>query len=85
MKRFVVRRFPLLANAPLLETRCCHYEQSVNRDFIVDHVPDTMNAWIAGVGQAEGFKFGPVVGEYIAQRVLGIDGDPKIRAPELPR
>ena len=80
MKRFVVRRFPLLANAPLLETRCCHYEQSVNRDFIVDHVPDTMNAWIAGVGQAEGFKFGPVVGEYIAQRVLGIDGDPKIAA-----
>ncbi len=85
-RRFVQRRFPLLANAPLLETRCCHYEQSVNRDFIVDHVPDTTNAWIAGVGQAEGFKFGPVVGEYIAQRVLGIDGDPKIAAAfKLPK
>ncbi len=85
MRRFVQRRFPLLADAPLLETRCCHYESSINRDFIVDHVPDTRNAWIAGVGQSEGFKFGPVVGEYIAQRVLGVDGDPKlIKAFALP-
>ncbi len=85
MRRFVQRRFPLLADAPLLETRCCHYESSINRDFIVDHVPDTRNAWIAGVGQSEGFKFGPVIGEYIAQRVLGIDGDPKlIKAFALP-
>ena len=80
MRRFVQRRFPLLANAPLLETRCCHYEQSANRDFIVDHVPDTTNAWITGCGQAEGFKFGPIIGEYIAQRVLGVAGDPKIAA-----
>ncbi len=86
MRRFVQRRFPLLANAPLLETRCCHYESSSNRDFIVDHVPDTMNAWIAGVGQSEGFKFGPVAGEYVAQRVLGVDGDPKIAAAfKLPK
>jgi len=34
--------------------------------------------WIAGGGNAEGFKFGPVVGEYIAQRVLGEVGDPKV-------
>ena len=49
-------------------------------NFIVDYVPGTSNAWIAGVGQAEGFKFGPVVGEYVAQRVLGIPGDPKLVA-----
>jgi glycine/D-amino acid oxidase-like deaminating enzyme len=84
-RRFVKQRFPALANAPLLETRACHYEQSVNRDFIIDHVPDISNAWIAGVGQAEGFKFGPVVGEYIAQRVMGIDGDPAlIKAFRMP-
>lgn len=77
-RRFVERRFPLLGVAPLLETRSCHYESSVNRDFIIDHIPDVSNAWIAGVGQAEGFKFSPVVGEYIAQRVMGIDGDPAL-------
>jgi glycine/D-amino acid oxidase-like deaminating enzyme len=48
-------------------------------------VPGTNNAWIAGVGQAEGFKFGPVVGEYVAQRVVGIDGDPAlVKAFALP-
>lgn len=79
-RRFLAARFPLLAQAPLIETRACHYELSVNNDFIVDHVPGAGNAWIAGVGQAEGFKFGPVVGEYVAQRVLGVDGDPKLAA-----
>jgi glycine/D-amino acid oxidase-like deaminating enzyme len=79
-RRFLAARFPALANAPLLETRACHYESSVNSNFIIDHVPGASNAWIAGVGQAEGFKFGPVVGEYVAQRVLGITGDPKLVA-----
>jgi sarcosine oxidase len=84
-RRFLAARFPLLANAPLLETRACHYESSVNSNFIVDYVPGTTNAWIAGVGQAEGFKFGPVVGEYVAQRVLGITGDPAlVKAFQLP-
>ena len=84
-RRFVEQRFPALAKAPLLETRSCHYEQSVNRDFIVDHVPGVSNAWIAGVGQAEGFKFSPIVGEYVAQRVMGIDGDPAlIKAFKMP-
>jgi sarcosine oxidase len=77
-RRFLAARFPALAKAPLIETRACHYESSINRDFIIDRLPDARNAWIAGVGQAEGFKFGPVVGEYVAQRVLGIDGDPKL-------
>ena len=78
-RRFLAARFPLLANAPLLETRACHYESSINQNFIVDFVPGATNAWIAGLGQAEGFKFGPVVGDYIAQRVVGIEGDAKLK------
>ncbi len=77
-RRFVQARFPKLAEAPLVETRACHYESSINRDFIIDHLPEVSNAWVAGVGQAEGFKFGPVVGDYIAQRVLGHAGDPAL-------
>ncbi len=77
--RNVLRKFfPALAEAPLLETRSCHYESSVNRNFIVDHVPGADNAWIAGLGQAEGFKFSIVLGEYIAKRVTGDAGDPAI-------
>jgi sarcosine oxidase len=70
--------FPALADAPLLETRACHYEISVNRNFIVDHVPGAENAWIAGMGQAEGFKFSIVLGDYIASRVTGKKSDPTI-------
>jgi len=33
---------------------------------------------IAGGGNAEGFKFGPTIGEYIAQRALGDVGDPAV-------
>jgi sarcosine oxidase len=79
-RRVLQKYFPALADAPLLETRACHYESSVNRNFIVDLVPGTSNAWIAGLGQAEGFKFSIVLGEYIARRVTGDAGDPAIAA-----
>jgi len=67
--------FPDLVGAPILETRACHYESSVDRNWIIDTHPDYSNLWLAGGGSAEGFKFGPVLGEYIAQRVLGTNTD----------
>jgi glycine/D-amino acid oxidase-like deaminating enzyme len=69
------QRFPRLASAPLLETRACHYELSASRNFIIDRHPDLENVWLAGGGSAEGFKFGPVLGEYVARRVLGLERD----------
>ncbi len=77
-RRFVAHRFPLLKDAPLLATHSCHYEISPSGNFIVDRHPHRTNVWIAGGGNAEGFKFGPVIGEYVAQRVLGADGDPAL-------
>ncbi len=77
-RRVLEQCFPALKDAPLLETRSCHYESSVNRNFIIDRIPGHENAWIAGVGQAEGFKFAPVAGEYAAWRVMGDSGDPEL-------
>ena len=77
-RQFLIDRFPLLIDAPLLETRSCHYEISVTRNFYVDTHPEWSNVWIAGGGSAEGFKFGPMVGEYVAKRVMGIEGDAAI-------
>jgi sarcosine oxidase len=77
-REFIARRFPALTGAPLLETRACHYEMSVSRNFIIDRHPDYSNVWVAGGGSAEGFKFGPVVGDYIAKRVLGLEDDPAL-------
>lgn len=77
--RNVLRRyFPAMAEAPVLATRACHYEISVNRNFIVDRIPGAENAWITGQGQAEGFKFSIVIGEYAAWRVMGDAGDPAL-------
>ena len=74
------RHFPALAGAPLNETRACHYEMSVDQNFIVDRHPDFDNVWLLGGGSAEAFKFGPVLGEYIARRVLGVEDDPELAA-----
>ena len=75
---FVRQRFPLLRTAPLLETRACHYEFSASRNFIIDRHPQFENVWFAGGGSAEGFKFGPMIGEYVAKRVAGLETDPKL-------
>jgi glycine/D-amino acid oxidase-like deaminating enzyme len=77
-RAFLAERFPQLAGAPLLETRACHYEMSASGNFIIDRFPEYSNVWVAGGGTAEGFKFGPVLGEYIARRVLGVEDDPAL-------
>ncbi|MBI4545873.1 MAG: FAD-dependent oxidoreductase [Gemmatimonadetes bacterium] len=79
-RKVLAERFPELKDAPLLETRACHYELSVSRNFMIDRHPELENVWIAGGGSAEGFKFGPVVGEYLARRVLGRDREPGLAA-----
>ena len=72
------RHFPDLANAVINETRACHYESSVDRNFIIDTCPNLDNVWLTGGGSAEGFKFGPVLGEYIANRVVDDDHEPEL-------
>jgi glycine/D-amino acid oxidase-like deaminating enzyme len=75
-RRFVADRFPLLKDAPLLQTHACHYELSASRNFIVTPHPQITNLLIAGGGNAEGYKFGPVMGQYVAERALGDEGNP---------
>ena len=72
------RYFPDLVGAPINETRACHYEFGPSGNFLIDRHPDFDNVWLAGSGSAESFKQGPVLGEYIAKRVLGIDDPPEL-------
>ena len=67
----LAKRFPRLADAPLLETRVCQYENTSNGDFLIDRHPDLENVWLAGGGSGHGFKHGPFVGEYLAARIAG--------------
>jgi glycine/D-amino acid oxidase-like deaminating enzyme len=66
----LVRRFPALAEAPLLEATVCQYENSPDRRFIVDRHPDAPHLLIVGGGSGHGFKMGPAIGEIVAAMVL---------------
>ena len=77
-RAILTRHFPDLAGAPINETRACHYESSVDSNFIIDVHPELDNVWLAGGGSAEAFKFGPVLGDYIAHRLLGDDREPEL-------
>ena len=69
-RQFLAQRFPALADAPLLETRVCQYENTSSGDFLIDRHPAFDNVWLAGGGSGHGFKHGPAVGEYVTSRIL---------------
>jgi sarcosine oxidase len=74
VREYVAQRFPVLANAPIVETRVCQYENTSNGDFLIDRHPEINNLWFAGGGSGHGFKHAPAFGEYLAQQIL--DGGP---------
>lgn len=69
-REYVARRLPELRDAPVLETRVCQYENTSSGDFLLDRHPQWENVWLAGGGSGHGFKHGPVIGEYLAGRML---------------
>ncbi len=79
-REFANLRFPLLKDAPILKIHSCHYESGSGGNFIIDKHPEMSNVWILGSGMAEGFKFGPVIGEYAANRILCKDKEPQLAA-----
>jgi sarcosine oxidase len=70
VRAYLARRFPALKYAPVVETRVCQYENTSNGDFLIDQHPAFENVWLVGGGSGHGFKHGPALGEYVAERVL---------------
>lgn len=70
-RRFIAHRFPLLKDAPVAQTHSCHYESTSSGNFIIDKHPEWSNVWISSGGNAEGAKFAPKIGDYVAHRVMG--------------
>ena len=69
-RRLLAERFPELANAPLIESRVCQYENSPDGHLIIDRHPQAKNVWFVGGGSGHGFKLSPAVGEIAAARIL---------------
>jgi glycine/D-amino acid oxidase-like deaminating enzyme len=74
VRRYLARRFPALARQPFVASEVCQYENTSNGDFLIDRHPHRANVWLIGGGSGHGFKHGPVVGQYVAEHVLGDAG-----------
>ena len=70
VRAFMARRFPLMADRPLSESRVCQYENSSSGDFLIDRHPTLENVFLVGGGSGHGFKHGPAVGRYAADLVM---------------
>jgi glycine/D-amino acid oxidase-like deaminating enzyme len=66
---FVRARLPGLVG-PIVSTYVSQLENTASEDFIVDRHPEMQRVIIAGGGSGHAFKFGPVLGDYIAKAVL---------------
>ena len=70
LRAYLRNYVPALADAPIVETRVCQYENTSNGDLLIDRHPEFENVWIVGGGSGHGFKHGPMVGEYVSNRIL---------------
>ncbi len=77
---YIGHRFPDMRDAPILETRVCQVDNTADTHFILDRHPDYDNVWLASGGGGHGFKHGPMVGEYLADRIQGRPADPQTEA-----
>ena len=77
--RFLAHRFPSLEGVPPAEVRACQVTQSIDSHFVVDRHPGLANTWIVGGGSGHGFKHGPSVGEFLAQRIAREETDPELQ------
>jgi sarcosine oxidase len=68
---FASRRFPALANAPIVGARVCQYDLSADTHFVFGRHPERSSWWLFGGGSGHGFKHGPALAEYVADCVEG--------------
>ena len=70
-REWIGRRFPGMANAPLVDAHVCQYENTSSGDFVIDRHPTCPTWWLVGGGSGHGFKHGPAVGRHLAELIDG--------------
>jgi glycine/D-amino acid oxidase-like deaminating enzyme len=71
-REYAARRFPALANAPLIGARVCQYSLTGDTHFLVARHPERADWWLLGGGSGHGFKHGPALAEYVADCIEGL-------------
>ena len=75
---YLGRRFPTLADAPLVFSRVCPYALTSDTNFLIARHPERQDVWLLGGGSGHGFKHGPALAEYVAG-VIEAGGEPDAR------
>jgi sarcosine oxidase len=70
-RAYAARRFPSLAQAPVIGARVCQYDLSPDTHFLVDRHPEREAWWLVGGGSGHGFKHAPALAEYVADCIEG--------------
>lgn len=76
VRAYLERRFPALAQAPLLGTEVCQYEMTGDANFILAPHPEHERSWVMGGGSGHAFKHAPVLAQTMRDLIAGT------RAPE---
>lgn len=77
-REFLTASLPALAGAPVRESRLCFYADSWDGDFYIDRVPSYQGLTVATGGSGHAFKFAPLLGDWIADVVQGVE-NPDLR------
>ncbi|KAL2266118.1 hypothetical protein VTJ83DRAFT_5470 [Remersonia thermophila] len=62
--------WPALRDRPFAKTRLCWYSDTPTADFIIDHHPNWRGLFVATGDSGHAFKFLPVIGDKIVDRIL---------------
>ena len=54
------------ANGRLIDAKTCLYTMTPDGDFVIDRLPGNPHVIVASACSGHGFKFGPVIGEILA-------------------
>jgi sarcosine oxidase len=77
-RAYMARRFPSLAEAPLLAARVCQYALTADSHFVIAPHPEQDGWWLLGGGSGHGFKHGPALAEHVADLLEGkAEPDPR--------
>ena len=77
LRRFLSRRFPGLAQQPIVGGKVCQLTMSEDSHFVIDQHPEDERVWMACAGSGHAFKHGPALGEYISDRVINGQSSPE--------
>jgi glycine/D-amino acid oxidase-like deaminating enzyme len=72
-RAFLRETIPLLADAPVIDSRLCLYADTRDGDFWICRHPNVAGLTVASGGSGHGFKFAPVLGSIIADAMEGAD------------